>query len=179
MSMKRRVRPVSEIELQNVMGVVSRAVQWMHDNGSIQWNETYPAISDFQLDVEHGALWGIYEEEMLCGVCAVDQQAYPEYGVVQWENTHMPVFYLHRVAVDPQKHGRGLAGDLICHAIRYARQQGGYALRTDTNEKNIPMRRTFEKLGFAQMEPTFLLEHNLAMGPCVAYEKTWVKEEEA
>lgn len=175
--MKRTIRYVSLEELDEVMEVVSRAVQWMNGHGSIQWNQNYPAEADFRLDIDNRALLGIYEGQALYGVCAIDQKAYPEYDVVQWKNVQTPVFYLHRVAVDPKKHGQGLASELIRYAVLYAKRKGAHALRTDTTEKNIPMRRTFEKLGFICMEPMFLLTHNLAMGACVAYEKTWIEKE--
>ena len=63
-----------------------------------------------------------------------------------------PVRYatLHRVAVSAAAKRRGVATFLIERSADLARERGLKSLRADTHEGNIPMQRTFEKLGFSR-----------------------------
>lgn len=67
--------------------------------------------------------------------------------------------YLHKLAVVPDKQGRGLAHELLGHAVRLTREQGLRFLRLDCMAGRPRLRDVYESFGFRHHSDKRLGEH--------------------
>ena len=56
--------------------------------------------------------------------------------------------YLHKLAVRPERHGQGLAHELLAHAVRLTRERGLRFLRLDCISGRPKLRAVYESFGF-------------------------------
>ncbi|WP_221451875.1 GNAT family N-acetyltransferase [Pedobacter sp. AK013] len=86
-------------------------------------------------------------EDKLVGVSAITTDQDPEYADAGWDITEKAIV-THRLAVDPNCQGRGIAKALVNQAERVAKASGVSILRVDTNSKNMTTQALFLKLGY-------------------------------
>jgi len=130
-----------------LMGLVRRVVPLMLAAGNLQWDATYPNAGVFERDIELGQLWVAQIDGAIAGVAAITTDQEPEYAQVGWDITELAVV-VHRLAVDPEFRGAGVAGALMRQAEEVARERGIAVLRVDTNTQNEATQRLFPKLGY-------------------------------
>jgi len=142
-----RIRLAVQEDVAPVMGLLRRVVPLMRAAGNLQWDETYPNAAVFEQDIEQGQLWVAEIDGTIAGVAAVTTDQEPEYAQVGW-NIEEPAIVVHRLAVDPEFRGAGVAGALMRKAEEVALECGISAVRVDTNTQNEATQRLFPKLGY-------------------------------
>jgi len=130
-----------------LMALVRRVVPLMRAAGNLQWDDGYPNAAVFEKDIEQGQLWVAEIGGSIVGVAAVTRDQEPEYAQVGWDIDE-PAVVVHRLAVDPEFRGAGVAGALMQQAEAVAAERGIAVLRVDTNSQNEATRRLFPKLGY-------------------------------
>ncbi|TLG76760.1 GNAT family N-acetyltransferase [Culicoidibacter larvae] len=160
---------VQEDELAAVMEMVKSAVAWMQAGGSKQWDETYPNVEVMSNDIAKQQLLGVYCDGVLAGFAAVDYTPHKEYYTVNWQCETDPILIVHRIVVDPNMHGMGLAQRLLGAVKDYAIAQGATAIHTDTHHGNASMAGVFKKCGYVQGAP-IILGHKKELGNYYTYE---------
>ena len=83
----------------------------------------------------------------LAGVSAITTDQEPTYAEVVWDITE-PSMVTHRLAVDPDFRGKGVAKALLLQVDEVARQRGSPVLRVDTNTQNQVRQKLFPLLGY-------------------------------
>ena len=134
-------------DVAGVMEMVRRLVPLMRAEGNLQWDAVYPNAEVFEKDVELGQMWVAEVAGQLVGVAAVTTEQEPEYADVGWDITE-PAVVVHRLAVDPEARGKGVARALMQQAEEVAQERGIFVLRVDTNSQNEATQRLFPKLGY-------------------------------
>jgi ribosomal protein S18 acetylase RimI-like enzyme len=135
-------------DVDAVMALIRRVVPLMQAAGNWQWDDAYPNPEVFGRDVERYQLWLAEEDGRLAGVAAITQDQEPEYRDVGWDPAD-PAVVVHRLAVDPDFRGRGVAKALMAQSEIVALSLGITHLRLDTNTENQAMQRLFLQLGYA------------------------------
>lgn len=130
-----------------VMAVVRRVVPLMRAAGNLQWDDVYPNPEVFARDIAKEQLWVAEIDSAVAGVAAITEDQEPEYARVGWDITE-PAIVVHRVAVDPEFRGRGVAEALMRQAEIVAVERGIHVLRVDTNTQNQATQKLFPKLGY-------------------------------
>lgn len=144
------IRPAVPADLNSLWPMVRRAVARMHEEGSEQWGEDYPAREDYAADIARGELIAaVTPEGRVLGVACVNQEEAPAYAGVNW-SVPGPAVSIHRMAVDPALQRHGVASALFQRAEELARQAGVQSIRVDTYSKNAKMQALFQKRGFVQ-----------------------------
>ncbi len=145
------VRRAKLEDVAAVVDLVRRVVPGMRAGGNLQWSEEYPNAAVFARDVEREQLWVAEIEaaagQRIGGVAAITTDQQPEYANVGWEIAETAVV-VHRLAVDPEFRGRGVAETLMRKAEAVARERGILLLRVDTNTQNQATQSLFPKLGY-------------------------------
>lgn len=134
-------------DLSRIMRMIQAVVLKMNDQGSKQWDEHYPAESDYLRDIKRDELFVFEEMGAVFGVCSISKRGHEEYHEINW-STNAPAWTLKRIAVDPNQHGRGIADQLILFAEKLATQAGIYHLHTDTFSENQHAKKLFQRHGF-------------------------------
>ena len=162
------LRVATETDLPALMALVRRVVPLMRAVGNLQWDEGYPGEQVFRDDMAAGNLWVAEIDGAIAAVAAITTDQSPEYADVGWD-LEEPAVVVHRLAVDPEFRGRGLAEALMQQAEVVAAERGIRVLRIDTNTQNPATQRLFPKLGY-----TYAGEISLSYRPglrFVCYEK--------
>jgi GNAT superfamily N-acetyltransferase len=141
------IRLADERDLPRLLELIRRVVPLMRASGNLQWDETYPNEGVFRRDIGLGQLWVAEVDGRLAGVAALTMDQEPEYAQVGWDVNEAAVV-VHRLAVDPELRGAGVAGALMQQAEVVARERGTAVLRIDTNTQNAATQRLFPKLGY-------------------------------
>jgi ribosomal protein S18 acetylase RimI-like enzyme len=142
-----QIRLATSDDIPNIMQIVRRVVPLMRASGNLQWDGLYPNPEVFAQDVQLSQLWVAEIDETLAGMAAITTDQSPEYAQVGWD-IHELAIVVHRIAVDPDFAGRGLAVALMQQAETVARERGIAKLRVDTNTQNQVTQRLFPKLGY-------------------------------
>ena len=143
------IRKAMAEDVPGIMALVRKVVPLMRESGNLQWDDEYPNADVFLRDVEAGQLWIAQESpgSEIAGVAALTKDQEQEYARVGWDITE-PAVVTHRLAVNPEFRGQGIAAALLEQAEIVARGQGIRVLRVDTNTRNEATQRLFPKLGY-------------------------------
>ncbi|WP_400192943.1 GNAT family N-acetyltransferase [Hymenobacter sp. B81] len=141
------IRRATAADLPAIMNLVRRVVPLMHAASNFQWEASYPNAAVFGQDLAREQLWVAELDGRLAGVAALTTDQDPEYTLADWDPA-APAVVTHRLAVDPDFQGRGVAAALLAQAEVLAREWGLNRLRVDTNSENQATRRLFPKLGY-------------------------------
>ena len=142
------IRLATRGEVPELMALVRRVVPLMIAAGNLQWDDAYPNAGVFERDIELGRLWLAEVDGRVGGVAAITTESEQEYAEVGWDLDE-PAVVVHRLAVDPELRGAGVASALMGQAETVAAELGIGVLRVDTNTKNEATQRLFPKLGYA------------------------------
>ena len=141
------IRPATEADLPALLDLLTRVVPLMQASGNFQWDHTYPNEAVFRRDIEKQQLWVAEIDNKVAGVAALTTDQEPEYAQVGWDLTE-PAIVTHRLAVDPDFQGKGVAIALLNQAEKLAMERKTRLLRIDTNTQNQVTQRLFPKLGY-------------------------------
>lgn len=142
-----RIRQATQKDLFALLALVARVVPLMRAAGNMQWDEGYPNAQVFTRDIEREQLWLAEIDGKIAGVVAITNDPEPDYVQADWDNEE-PALVVHRLAVDPEFRGVGVARALMEQAEVLARTQGISAIRVDTNIENEATQRLFPNLGY-------------------------------
>lgn len=132
----RIVKPTAD-DLPAICALYQLVIDDMHARGLYQWHwGKYPYEALLKEDIRQGRLYKITDEQGLAAVFALcvggDE---PEYQAVDWQLGDNPVC-LHRIAVHPNRAGRGYGKQAVAFAKEYGKSIGCDAFRADTYAEN-------------------------------------------
>jgi ribosomal protein S18 acetylase RimI-like enzyme len=127
--------------------LMQRVVPLMRATGNLQWDEDYPNPQVFKDDVRRGQLWIAEMNGTIAGVVALTSDSEPDYIQANWDHSE-PALIVHRLAVDPELRGAGIAKALMQQAEKVAAAHTLRVIRVDTNVENQATQRLFPGLGY-------------------------------
>ena len=135
-------------DLDALVALYGAAAQDMREKGIDQWDEYYPDREILAEDVESGDMTlGLLDGQLACAY-VVNREYEPEYELGAWEHTEGDFCVLHRLCVNPQLQGRGLARQAMARMEKNARDQGFDSVRLDVFSQNLHAQRLYERLGY-------------------------------
>ncbi len=140
--------------------------------GINQWQNGYPSREVVDEDLAKGRSFIFDVDGAVRGTFVLIENGEPLYDRIydgHWKTGDDSKNYvaIHRVAVSVCMRGQGVSTAIIDYASARARALGRGALRIDTHEGNVVMRRMLEKHGFEYCGIIYLENGD----PRVAYEK--------
>ncbi|GAA5417482.1 hypothetical protein Pryu01_02556 [Paraliobacillus ryukyuensis] len=141
------IRKATTTDIPEIMKVVKRVVKAMNEQGSYQWDHTYPLAADYQKDVNRNELYLYEVAEGIRAVCTISSRGHKEYNEIAW-TAHDQSFTLKRLAVDPTARGKGIANQFFAYAEQLAKQTGVPLLNTDTFLENQYAQQLFKRNAF-------------------------------
>lgn len=156
------IRPAAKADLEALMRIYEGARQFMAQSGNPgQWGKRYPSRETVEADIAAERCYVCEEEGRLYAAFVLVPGEDPTYRVIDgaWKND-LPYATLHRVASSGER--RGMVDAIVDWAFsRYPN------LRGDTHERNLPMRRAFERNGFERCGTIWVEDGT----PRIAYQK--------
>jgi ribosomal protein S18 acetylase RimI-like enzyme len=141
------IRKATSADIPSIMLIVRKVVPLMIAAGNYQWNDTYPSPEVFERDVALDQLWVAEIDGNIAGVSAITTDQDTGYADCGWDINETAIV-IHRLAVDPDYRGRGIAEALLVEAEHEAIRRNILVLRIDTNTKNQATQKLFPKLGY-------------------------------
>ena len=142
-----RIRLATPEDIPALALLMQRVVPLMRAVGNLQWDENYPNPEAFARDVQRGQLWVAEINGAVAGIVALTSDPEPDYVQADWDHTE-PALVVHRLAVDPEFRGAGVARALMQQAEQVAAAQALPVIRVDTNVENQATQRLFPGLGY-------------------------------
>ncbi|MCD8310423.1 MAG: GNAT family N-acetyltransferase [Prevotellaceae bacterium] len=155
-------------EEERVMVIMNQARRQMERLGSIQWDETYPAMEHIIEDIERHVGYVLHDGRTVIAYGAVVFTGEPVYDAIKgkWLTEGLPYVVLHRLAVAEEVKRQGIATRFMQEVAALAAAKGVHSFRVDTSYDNIYMQKAFTALGFS-----FCGEVYYTKGVRIAYEK--------
>lgn len=155
-------------DLPALMAIFGEAQRTIAQLGIDQWQNGYPSEEVIVQDIANGRSYAVEQGSDIVGtfVLVDTEPAYERIYDGQWSSEGY--LAMHRVAVKVAFRGTGVADAMIQYAVQQARSKGCDALRIDTHQGNLPMRRMLEKQGFHYCGRILLADG----APRLAYEKS-------
>jgi ribosomal protein S18 acetylase RimI-like enzyme len=141
------LRQAVHSDIPHIMSVIKKVVPLMIADGNLQWDNGYPNPQIFEQDVEQQQLWLVEINGNVAGLAAITTDQDKSYADAGYDITE-PAIVVHRLAVDTDYRGNGIAEALLKKAEQVAIERGIMVLRIDTNTKNSATQKLFPKLGY-------------------------------
>lgn len=164
------IRPSQVNDLPVLMTIFREAQKTIATLGIDQWQNGYPSEPVVREDIALNRSFVAEREGNICGTFVLVSTE-PTYETIYEGSWSEPDYIaIHRVAVPVSCRGSGVSNAIISYAEAYAKAQRKKALRIDTHQGNLPMRRMLEKQGFLH-RGRILQEDG---SPRAAYEKVFL-----
>jgi len=137
-------------QLETIFSLLQACAADMRDQGIAQWNENYPLLKDVQKDLFSQSLYIVQIEGNLAGIVVFDENQSPEYIDVEWEFTKGKIGVIHRLAVHPQFHGKGIARKLMDYIEVFAKKNQYQSIRLDAYSQNPRTLKFYQNRGYKQ-----------------------------
>ena len=146
-------KKISQTEIDATLSILEDAKAELKET-SFQWQNGYPNRASLSSDIENGILFGEYENGVLLAFFAMIEEPDEDYFYIEGEGWQIPAeekksLIVHRVAVKKEQYGKGLGKGIFDFAKEYAKKKSLLAIKIDTHEKNIRMKRLLEGQGFS------------------------------
>lgn len=144
-------RRTEEKDLDAIMKMVDAAKAYMKAQGIPQWQDGYPNRESFRLDMEKESSYVLEEYGAVVGTMAIYLDGDVNYNKIymgNWLSENQPYAAIHRVVVDADKKGKGLAGRMVEEAVKICLEKGIFSIKNDTHRLNRSMQGMLVKNGF-------------------------------
>ena len=152
-------RKASPPDQEAIWEILKEAIQRRKQEGSDQWQDGYPNPDVVRTDIEKGIGFVLTDADVVIGYSAVlinDEPAYEDI-VGSWD-CHAGFVVVHRVAIDTNYLGKGLAQKMLSFIESWAQEHNIPSMRIDTNFDNTGMLRILEKSGYNYRGEVFFRE---------------------
>lgn len=164
-------RQASEEDVSAIWEILRQSIERRRKDGSEQWQDGYPNLSTVKEDVEKQQNYVLTQNGKVIATAAVIFNDEPTYDEIDgaWL-TNNDFFVIHRVGVSDEVAGKGFATKLFQMIEDFAKENGVFSIKIDTNFDNLAMLKILEKLGY-----TYCGEIKVRNSPRKAFEKVLTK----
>ncbi|MFA9398088.1 MAG: GNAT family N-acetyltransferase [Clostridiaceae bacterium] len=135
-------------EVYDIVKIIKNAVLDMEAQGIYQWDDIYPNEEDINNDIYGNNLFVYIEDNIIKGIVVLNESQDKEYQNIKWKYNEPKNLVIHRLCIDPEYKGRGIATTLIKYAERFSKENGYISIRLDAFTENNNACRLYEKNGY-------------------------------
>jgi GNAT superfamily N-acetyltransferase len=140
------VRTAAIHETDVVMQLLQQRIAWLRARGSDQWSTWRSWPAKLPAAIERHRVWLLTEDELPVGTVTADEYADPDFWTTA-ERADSAV-YLAKLAVRPDRAGRGYGALLLDVAGDLAHRQGRLLLRLDAWKDNTGLHAYYSSRGW-------------------------------
>lgn len=158
-----------EKDIKNIMNIIEQAQSYFKEQGINQWQDNYPNLETIKSDVDSGASYILLKENNIIATAAVSFSGEKTYESIydgKWL-TNGEFTVIHRIAVDNNYKGLGIASEIIKNVEKLSLNKGIRSIKVDTHEENISMQNLLRKNGFSYCGVIYLEDRSKR----IAFEK--------
>lgn len=147
-------------DVPRVMEIIGKAQTYLAAQGIDQWQTGYPDESAVRNDIalSQGYVWE--QDGYVCAITTVAFASEPCYANIYEGNWHTPEPYacIHRLAIDSNFRGTGIADALMKASEALVKERGVRGIRVDTHRQNVVMQRMLLRNGYERCGVIYLPE---------------------
>ncbi len=117
----------------------------MLNNNIDQWDEIYPNRTIIEKDIKSNHAYGIFVDNQLTGYFAINDCQENEYNQINWQYITGKHLVIHRLFIDPEYQGKGLAKKILSFTEKYGRSNKYSSIRLDAFVNNKSALALYEK----------------------------------
>lgn len=158
-----------EKDIKDIMNIIKQAQSYFKEQGINQWQDNYPNIETIKNDVNSGASYILLKENNIIATAAVSFSGEKTYESIydgKWL-TNGAFAVIHRIAVDNNYKGLGIASEIIKNVEKLSLNKGIRSIKVDTHEENISMQNLLRKNEFSYCGVIYLEDRSKR----IAFEK--------
>lgn len=121
---------------------------------AVSWvRGVYPTEDTAMVALKRNELFVIEEDGKIIGTGIINKKQMDAYNSVDWKfpAKDQEVMVLHTLAISPKVGRKGYGSAFVRYYEEYARENGCYYLRMDTNAINKTARALYKKLGYEEI----------------------------
>ena len=156
-------------DIDEIMNIIKVAQEDFKSKGIDQWQNNYPNADIIKEDIKNDNSYVLKEEGKIIGTTALFFDGERDYDTIydgEWLS-HGDYGVVHRMAIDFNYRGTGLALILLNKLEELCRENGIYSMKVDTHRENIPMSKLLLKNGYKECGWIYLQDGNKR----IAFEK--------
>ncbi|OJU52930.1 MAG: GNAT family N-acetyltransferase [Bacteroidales bacterium 45-6] len=144
-------RKANQSDVEAIWRILRQAIERRRQDGSHQWQDGYPNPEVIEKDILRGHGYVLLDEDRLVAYTAIMTNNEPAYDTIdgKWLTAGTDFLVLHRIAVENNYLGQGIAKRIFGEAEKIACSMGIASIRVDTNFDNQAMLHVVAKLGYA------------------------------
>lgn len=147
-----RIRKCLRQDLYPLVQMYNRVICHLEEHVNYpKWKmNDYPSYESVRLAIEAGSQYAAFEGENCVGAFILNQDVRGDDSKAVWKIKAAPeeVYYIHTLAVDPERARLGIAEEMVEYCIVKAREEQKKAIRLDVVPGNEPAIRLYEKMKF-------------------------------
>lgn len=143
-----KIKKAEKSDADKIMEVINNAVTDMEAEGIHQWDSIYPNINVINNDIDEGNLYAYMDKGIIKGIIVLNEFQDEEYKLVKWQQDQGEALVIHRLCIDPEFKGRGLARSFIKFAEKFGRDNNYHTIRLDAFSENKHALNLYKKNGY-------------------------------
>lgn len=151
------VKQAESSDYETVQTILVETAKWLNKKGSSQWKGLLEGndVHDTAEAIERGEVYLAKESEEIVGMFILwDEQTEWDKGLWGEENTK-EYYYLHRITIEKNHHGKGLGSKLVNTAIAVAQKDGKREVRLDCIQRNEYLNQFYRRCNFKFVKTVF------------------------
>ena len=145
-------------DVNQIMKVIVQAKEYLKSQGIDQWQDGYPSKEVIENDIKNNVSYVVEDDGRVIATAMISFDGEKDYDQIyegKWiSNSDFVV--VHRIAVDDDFKGRGIARKIIDEAEKMCITRGVKSIKIDTHRDNLSMQKFLKKNGFEYCGIIFL-----------------------
>lgn len=161
-------------DIDRIMHIIKNAQDHFRSEGIDQWQNGYPNYEIIKEDIQSDNTYVLLDHGKIVGTVFLSfdgEKTYEKIYEGEWLS-HKEYAVIHRMAVDINYKGLGLASWVIKNLEEICLDKGIDCIKVDTHMENIPMTKVLKKNGFEYCGIIYLEDKSRR----VAYEKILTRD---
>ena len=138
----------SMTDYESILHLYKKCTRHLESIGIHQWDDTYPSPGMLRNNIRDGVTWVIRVQEVVIATVTLDSDQDEKFNAIYWAYPSDRVLVIHRLCVDPDHQGRGLARYMIAFSEKYAEDHGYEVIRLDAFLGNTYSQKLYRKLHY-------------------------------
>lgn len=140
----------------------------MKNKNNYMWNDVYP-FCEFENDISNNRMYLIEDESVIIGSFVLNDLEDSDFECIDWNLKSINWISINRLAILPQKQGKGYAKKAMAFIENIAKEKGYDVIRLTVYENNKNAIRLYEKFGFKKVQKGSYSINNMIF---IGYEKS-------
>ncbi len=161
-------------EFENIRSFYHYITDWLDTvpYGPGWKKDIYPSPEELTEALTKNELWVCESNGEYVGAMVVNSASNEGYVQVKWnvDAKDNEITLIHALGVKPEWQGRGIASEMVNHAINLAKSKKHKALRLDVLQGNLPAERLYPKHGFVYVDTVEMFYEDTGLANYELYE---------